>query len=65
MFDHIGLRVADLGASSAFWRKALASLGLVLARSGAPGLRPDDFGAFLTDGDGNTIEAVCHLPGGA
>lgn len=124
MFDHIGLRDADLGASIAFYRQTLAPLGLVLASSGddyagfgpsgapslwlhakpgvqgrgvhlafsaaspdavkafhaaglaagardngAPGPRPDYgpnyFGAFLIDGDGNNIEAVCHLPQGA
>ena len=31
MFDHIGLRVADLGASIAFYGQTLAPLGLVLA----------------------------------
>ena len=123
MFDHIGLRVADLGASIAFYGQTLAPLGLVLASrgddyagfgptdaprlwlhampglqsggvhlafsassaeavkafhaaglaagardNGAPGPRPDYgphyFGAFLIDGDGNNIEAVCHLPAG-
>jgi catechol 2,3-dioxygenase-like lactoylglutathione lyase family enzyme len=33
---------------------------------GAPGLRPiyheHYFGAFLTDPDGNNVEAVCHAP---
>jgi catechol 2,3-dioxygenase-like lactoylglutathione lyase family enzyme len=124
MFDHIGLRVASLDASIAFYRQTLAPLGLELVASGddyagfgprgapllwlhtvqgiqgrgchlafrasstdavnafhaaglaagaldngAPGLRPDYganyYGAFLIDGDGNNIEAVCHLPQGA
>jgi len=33
---------------------------------GAPGLRPiyheNYYGAFLTDPDGNNVEAVCHAP---
>ena len=124
MFDHIGLRVANLGDSIAFYRQTLEPLGLSLATrgddyagfgppgtpglwlhampgvegrgvhlafsaesadavkafhaaglaaggrdNGAPGLRPDYgsnyYSAFLIDGDGNNIEAVCHLPQGA
>jgi catechol 2,3-dioxygenase-like lactoylglutathione lyase family enzyme len=124
MFDHIGLRVASLAVSMAFYRQTLAPLDLELVSSGddyagfgprgaprlwlhavagiqgrgvhlafsansaeavnafhaaglaagardngAPGLRPDYganyYGAFLIDGDGNNIEAVCHLPQGA
>lgn len=46
-----------------------AALSAGARDNGAPGLRPDYgpnyFGAFLIDGDGNNIEAVCHLPQGA
>jgi catechol 2,3-dioxygenase-like lactoylglutathione lyase family enzyme len=44
MFDHIGLRVADLGAAIAFYRQTLAPLGLVLASSG------DDYAGFGPSG---------------
>ncbi len=119
MFDHVGLRVQDLGSSTAFYQQLLAPLGYGLhaqgdgyagfgpegapalwlhprgekasssvhvalkaasraavqafhakglalgARdNGAPGLRPDYapnyYAAFLIDGDGNNIEAVCY-----
>ena len=49
MFDHIGSRVTNLDESVAFYCQTLAPLGLSLA----------------TRGDGNNIEAVCHLPRGA
>jgi catechol 2,3-dioxygenase-like lactoylglutathione lyase family enzyme len=117
MFDHIGLKVKDIAASSRFYAAALQPLGFVpgpadatsasfgppgapafwlsqgsgqrgvhIAFSsasrgaveafygngraaggqdnGPPGLRPDYgatyFAAFLTDPDGNNVEAVCH-----
>ena len=118
MYDHIGLRVRDLGASVRFYEAALASLGYVLGphdgasagfgppdepalwlygtgdaagadahvafraatheavdrfhaaglaagghNNGTPGMRPDYgpayYAAFLTDPDGNNVEAVC------
>lgn len=116
MFDHVGLRVNDLGASVRLYRAMLEPLGHVLCfedggsagfgppgapalwlvageRSGGahvalaaadraavqafhaagvaagatdngePGLRldygPDYYAAFLIDGDGNNLEAVC------
>jgi catechol 2,3-dioxygenase-like lactoylglutathione lyase family enzyme len=116
MFDHIGVRVSDLAASTAFYRQALAPLGFALQSedassaglqggeaslwlyaggaghggthiafragdravvdrfhraalaaggrdNGAPGLRadyaPTYYAAFVTDPDGNNIEAVC------
>lgn len=40
MFDHVGLRVANLPASIAFYRQALAPLGFVLISSG------DDYAGF-------------------
>jgi catechol 2,3-dioxygenase-like lactoylglutathione lyase family enzyme len=117
MFDHIGLKVKELGASVRFYEAALAPLGFVLCSrddsgagfgpagepalwlyavkgptgaahvafrakdhaavdrfhaaglkaggrdNGAPGLRadysPTYYAAFLTDPDGNNVEAVC------
>ena len=40
MFDHIGLRVASLAVSMAFYRQTLAPLGLELVSSG------DDYAGF-------------------
>ncbi len=34
MYDHIGLKVTDLGASVRFYESALAALGLVLGSNG-------------------------------
>jgi predicted lactoylglutathione lyase len=117
MYDHIGIKVKDLGASVRFYTAALAPLGHVLCSSdaasaglgprgapalwlgvakqttnathiafragtraavdsffkrgieaggrdnGQPGLRadysPTYYAAFLTDPDGNNVEAVC------
>jgi catechol 2,3-dioxygenase-like lactoylglutathione lyase family enzyme len=118
MYDHIGLRVKDLGASVRFYEAVLAPLGHVLCSrddsyagfgptgapalwlyaskgakgpgthvafraadrksvaefhaaglaaggkdNGEPGLRadysPTYYAAFLTDSDGNNVEAVC------
>ncbi len=61
MSNHISRGVASLGASMAFFRQSLAPLGL------DPVTRGDDCagfgqGAFLIDGGGNNIEAVCHQP---
>lgn len=118
MYDHVGLRVADIRASVPFFQAVLAPLGYELASQGddyagfgppgapalwlhlsaergrgthlafrapsraavqrfhaagleagardhgAPGLRPDYaanyYAAFLVDGDGNNVEAVCY-----
>jgi catechol 2,3-dioxygenase-like lactoylglutathione lyase family enzyme len=118
MFDHVGLKVKDLGSSKRFYAAALAPLGLsvqyedkaavglgpkgapalwLMVQSekggpahialaakdraavkafhaaaieaggkdnGKPGLRteyhPNYYGAFVTDPDGNNVEAVCH-----
>lgn len=52
-------------AVHAFWLAGIAAGG---RDEGAPGLRPNYhphyYAAFLTDPDGNRIEAVCHLPNG-
>ena len=53
MIDHLSM--------AAFHKAGLAAGGQDL---GAPGPRPiyhkDYYGAFLTDPDGNNVEAVCH-----
>ncbi len=56
--------VADHRQSvDAFHRAGLAAGG---QDNGAPGLRPiyheHYYGSFLTDPDGNNVEAVCHIP---
>ncbi len=40
MFDHVGLKVSDIAASIAFYREALAPLGIELLHSG------DDYAGF-------------------
>jgi catechol 2,3-dioxygenase-like lactoylglutathione lyase family enzyme len=56
---HICLRARSTGEVDAFHAAALSSGGL---SDGAPGLRPHDrvryYAAFVTDPDGNRIEAV-------
>jgi catechol 2,3-dioxygenase-like lactoylglutathione lyase family enzyme len=56
---HICLRARSPEAVDAFHAAALAAGG---ASDGAPGLRPHDrvryYAAFVTDPDGNRIEAV-------
>jgi len=57
---HLALRAPDRAAVDAFHAAALAAG----ARDhGAPGLRPDYganyYAAFVIDGDGNNLEAVC------
>lgn len=51
MFDRIGLRVKDIEKAGA-------------EANGKPGLRtdyaPNRYGAFLLDGEGNNVEAVCY-----
>jgi catechol 2,3-dioxygenase-like lactoylglutathione lyase family enzyme len=60
---HIAFAAADREAVAAFHAAGLEAGGTDL---GAPGLRPiyheHYFGAFLTDPDGNNVEAVCHTP---
>jgi catechol 2,3-dioxygenase-like lactoylglutathione lyase family enzyme len=56
---HISLRTRDTAAVDAFHAAALGAGG---RSDGAPGLRPHDrvkyYAAFVTDPDGNRIEAV-------
>lgn len=58
---HWCFRAPDRAAVEAFHAAGLAHGG---ADDGAPGLRPHYhahyYAAFLTDPDGNRIEAVCH-----
>jgi catechol 2,3-dioxygenase-like lactoylglutathione lyase family enzyme len=63
---HFCLRAPDAAAVDAFHAAALKAGG---ASDGAPGLRPEYHGgyyaAFIRDPDGNRIEAVTFLSGGA
>lgn len=60
---HVAFSAGDRGAVDAFHRAGLAAGG---EDHGAPGLRPiyhaHYYGSFLTDPDGNNVEAVCHAP---
>lgn len=60
---HIAFSAQDRAAVTAFYEAALAAGG---SDNGAPGLRPiyheHYFGGFVTDPDGNNVEAVCHAP---
>ena len=60
---HVAFRAADRATVAAFHAAALAAGG---CDNGAPGLRPqyrpDYYGAFVLDPDGNNVEAVCHTP---
>ena len=49
MFDHFGLRVKDLEKA-----KKLYAAGL------RTDYAPNYYGAFLPDGEGNNVEAVCY-----
>jgi catechol 2,3-dioxygenase-like lactoylglutathione lyase family enzyme len=73
MLDHVGLEVGDFERSRAFYKEALAPLGIHLMMefeggggtdNGEPGPRPiyhpGYYGAFVLDPDGNNVEAVCH-----
>ncbi len=60
---HIAFSAPDRHAVAAFHEAALASGG---TDNGAPGPRPiyheHYYGSFVTDPDGNNVEAVCHAP---
>ena len=60
---HIAFVAPDRHSVAEFHRAGLVAGGQDL---GAPGLRPiyhaDYYGAFLSDPDGNNVEAVCHSP---
>jgi catechol 2,3-dioxygenase-like lactoylglutathione lyase family enzyme len=61
---HVAIVADDRAAVDAFHRAALAAGA---EDNGAPGIRaqyhPNYYGAFVRDGDGHNIEAVCHKPG--
>ena len=56
---HVGFRAPDRAAVDAFWR---AGIDAGYGDAGAPGPRtiygPDYYGGFLSDPDGNSVEAV-------
>lgn len=58
---HVAFRAPDRDSVDRFHACALAAGG---ADAGAPGLRPEYsatyYAAFVTDPDGNRLEAVCH-----
>lgn len=58
---HWCFKAPDRAAVDRFWAEGVAAGG---RDDGAPGLRPHYhagyYAAFLTDPDGNRIEAVCH-----
>jgi len=60
---HIAFTALDRGCVAAFHSAGLLVGGVDF---GAPGPRPiyheNYYGAFLTDPDGNNVEAVCHAP---
>ena len=61
---HMAFAAQDRPTVEAFHAAGLAAGG---TDNGAPGLRPiyheHYFGSFLTDPDGNNVEAVCHAGG--
>jgi catechol 2,3-dioxygenase-like lactoylglutathione lyase family enzyme len=71
MLDHLGINVSDFERSRDFYAKALAPLGLKQLMEPAPGFcgfggddgKPNYYGAFVLDPDGNNVEACCHGPG--
>jgi catechol 2,3-dioxygenase-like lactoylglutathione lyase family enzyme len=60
---HVAFAASDRKIVDAFHKAALAAGG---GDNGAPGVRKEYhsnyYGAFITDPDGNNIEAVCHNP---
>lgn len=60
---HVAFAAENRRAVDAFHRAGLAAGG---KDHGAPGPRPiyheHYYGGFLTDPDGNNVEAVCHTP---
>jgi catechol 2,3-dioxygenase-like lactoylglutathione lyase family enzyme len=60
---HIAFTAKDRRSVDAFHEAGLSAGG---RDNGVPGLRPvyheHYYGSFLTDPDGNNVEAVCHTP---
>jgi len=63
---HVAFTAPDRRSVDAFHEAGLAAGG---RDNGAPGVRaiyhPHYYGGFLTDPDGNNVEAVCHEPEGS
>jgi catechol 2,3-dioxygenase-like lactoylglutathione lyase family enzyme len=61
--SHFAFRAADRAQVRAFFDAAVATGAEVLHEPRLwPEYRPDYYGAFVRDPDGNNIEAVCHEP---
>lgn len=62
---HVAFSASTRAQVDAFYEAAIAAGG---RDNGKPGLRPHYhahyYGAFVIDGDGNNIEAVCHAAQG-
>ena len=60
---HVAFNAQNHAIVDAFYQAAIEAGG---KDNGKPGLRPhyhqDYYGAFITDPEGNNIEAVCHKP---
>jgi catechol 2,3-dioxygenase-like lactoylglutathione lyase family enzyme len=60
---HVAFQAQDRSAVDAFHAEAMSGGG---TDAGAPGVRehyhPSYYAAFVSDPDGNNIEAVCHKP---
>jgi catechol 2,3-dioxygenase-like lactoylglutathione lyase family enzyme len=60
---HVAFSAPDRATVDAFHEAGLAAGG---SDNGSPGLRehyhPTYYAAYITDPDGNNIEAVCHAP---
>ena len=60
---HLAIRADSRGAVDAFYEAAIKAGG---KDNGKPGLRKEYsenyYAAFIIDGDGHNIEAVCHAP---
>ena len=60
---HIAFVATDRAAVGRFHRAGLVAGGSDLGEPGPrPIYHPHYYGAFLTDPDGNNVEAVCHDP---
>jgi catechol 2,3-dioxygenase-like lactoylglutathione lyase family enzyme len=61
---HVAFQAGDRSVVDAFHAAATSAGG---TDQGAPGVRehyhPSYYAAFVTDPDGNNIDAVCHKPG--
>jgi catechol 2,3-dioxygenase-like lactoylglutathione lyase family enzyme len=61
--SHIAFRAPDRATVRRFFEAAVAAGAEVLHEPRVwPEYRPDYYGAFVRDPDGNNVEAVCHAP---